>query len=31
VYQVQNGKLVLIALNDEVVEGAKFVIPTWIR
>lgn len=31
VYQVQNGKLVLIALNDEVVAGAKFAMPAWIK
>jgi len=29
VYQVQDSKLVRIALNDKVVEGAEFVMPAW--
>jgi len=30
-YQVQNGKLVTVALNDNVIEGVKFVTPAWIK
>ena len=31
VYQVQNSKLVKIALNDEVIEGVEFTTPAWVK
>jgi len=30
-YQVQDGKLVTVALNDDVIAGRKFISPAWIK